>query len=408
MNKLEMQTERLLSDISRLIDEVISLDELRLLLNSGKKLKIKYGVDCTAPFLHLGHAVNLWAMRRFQEDGHKVIFLIGNFTSKIGDPTGRSTTRKMLTDNEIAMAAKEFVKQVSAVLITDDPNVFEIRYNADWFSKISLADFIGLCSHMTMSRMLSRDMFRKRMQNNDEVYLNELLYPILQGYDSVMLESDLTIVGTDQLFNEMMGRSFQEKFGQVPQIVMTTKITKGLWGDEKQSKSIGNFVALVDSSRDKFGKIMTLSDDRIIDWLKVYTDVDMSKIMDFELSMKNGTINPRDVKMELAYAIVRRYHGQDVADVEREFFLDTFSKKRFPDDAFRVVIEDGNLPNTIFDLVKICHSEFSNAQIRRLISQGAIVLNDEKIINPQTSISLLKGENNLKTGKRTFFKVVVS
>lgn len=408
MTELEERTEKLLTDISRLIDEVVSVNELRSLLDSGKKLRIKYGVDCTAPFLHLGHAVNLWTMRRFQEDGHKVIFLIGNFTSKIGDPTGRSTTRKMLTDEEIAVAADEFVKQVGTVLITDDPEVFEIRHNADWFSGMPLADFIGLCSQVTTSRMLSRDMFKKRMQNDDEIYLNELLYPILQGFDSVKLESDLTIVGTDQLFNEMMGRNFQEKFGQSSQVVMTTKITKGLWGEEKQSKSIGNFVALTDSSRDKFGKIMTLDDDRIIDWMKVYTDIDLDRIAFLEQSISNGTINPRDAKIELACAIVRRYHGEEAADDERKFFLDTFSKKMFPDDAPVVAFSKGNVPSTIFELVKACHPDFSNGQIRRLIAQGAIVLNDEKIIDPQTSISLIEGENNLKTGKRTFFKAVVS
>lgn len=408
MTELEMRTEKLLTDISRLIDEVVSLDELRSLLNSGKKLRIKYGVDCTAPFLHLGHAVNLWAMRRFQEDGHKVIFLIGNFTSKIGDPTGRSTTRKMLTDKEIAIAADEFIKQVGTVLITDDPNVFEIKHNADWFSEMPLADFIGLCSQITTSRMLSRDMFKKRMQSGDEIHLNELLYPILQGFDSVKLESDLTIVGTDQLFNEMMGRSFQERFEQPAQVVMTTKITKGLWGEEKQSKSIGNFVALTDSSRDKFGKIMTLDDDRIIDWMKVYTDIDLDRIAFLDQSIRKGNLNPRDAKAELAYAIVKRYHGEEMANAERKFFFDTFSKKTFPDDAPAVGFSKEDTPDTIFELVKACHPDFSSSQIRRLITQGAIVLNNEKIIDPQTSVNLIEGENNLKTGKRTFFKVVVS
>ena len=274
------RNDKLINDIARLVDEVVSLEELRNLLATGKKLKIKYGVDCTAPFLHLGHAVNLWVMRRFQEDGHKVIFLIGNFTSKIGDPTGRSTTRKMLTDEEIDHAANEFIKQVGKVLITDDPNVFEIRKNAEWFTDMPLADFISLCSLTTHSRLISRDMFKDRIENNSEIHMNEMLYPLLQGYDSVILESDLTVVGTDQLFNEMMGRTLQEKFGKSKQIVMTTKITKGLWGNEKQSKSIGNFVALTDTSKDMFGKIMTLDDSRIIEWLKVYSDVSLTEILE--------------------------------------------------------------------------------------------------------------------------------
>lgn len=407
MTELENRTEKLLSDISRLIDEVVSLDEIRMLLNSGRKLTIKYGVDCTAPFLHLGHAVNLWAMRRFQEDGHKVIFLIGNFTSKIGDPTGRSAARKMLTDDEIATAANEFVKQVGAVLITDNPDVFEVRRNAEWFTEMPLAEFIGLCSQNTVSKMLSRDMFKKRMQNGDEIHLNELLYPILQGYDSVMLRSDLTIVGTDQLFNEMMGRSYQEKFGQTPQVVMTTKITKGLWGEEKQSKSIGNFVALADSSRDKFGKIMTLSDDRIVDWMKIYTDIDLSEIARLERAIKDQEMNPRDAKLRLAHAIVKRYHGQDIADEELKFFLDTFSNKKFPNDAPEIKIKADAIPSNIFELVCLCLHDLSGSQIRRLITQGAVILNDERITTPQNPIALSKGTNYLKAGKRSFFKVDV-
>ena len=208
MKSLKEKNEKLLKDISRLVDEVISLEELKEKLATGKKLVIKYGVDCTAPFLHLGHAVNLWTMRRFQEDGHKVIFLIGNFTSKIGDPTGRMTARKVLTDEEINYAAEEFIKQVGKVLITDNPEVFEIRRNGEWYNNMHLADFLGLCSMTTHSRIISRDMFQKRMENNEEIYMNEILYPILQGYDSKVLDSDLTVVGSDQLFNEMMGRFF--------------------------------------------------------------------------------------------------------------------------------------------------------------------------------------------------------
>lgn len=180
--------------------------------------------------------------------------------------------------------------------------------------------------------MISRDMFKKRIQSNADIHMNELLYPILQGFDSVMLNSDLTVVGTDQLFNEMMGRFFQKKIGNKQQVVMTTKITKGLWGDEKQSKSVGNFVALNDSSKDKFGKIMTLNDERIIEWMKVYIDIKLDKVEEFKIQMENNSLNPRDVKLLLAHAIVEKYHGIKIADVEKEFFVNTFSNKIFPSD----------------------------------------------------------------------------
>lgn len=403
MTELEAKNKKLLDDISRLVDEVVSLDELKELLATGKKLTIKYGVDCTAPFLHLGHAVNLWVMRRFQEDGHKVIFLIGNFTSKIGDPSGRTTARKVLTDEEIEASAQEFIKQVGKVLITNDEKVFEIKRNADWFNKMPLADFIGLCSLTTHSRLISRDMFKARINAGNEIYMNEILYPILQGYDSVMLDSDLTVVGSDQLFNEMMGRSLQERFGQTKQIVMTTKITKGLWGEEKQSKSIGNFIALTDTSKDMFGKAMTLSDERIIDWLKVYTDVDLKEIDKLEKQMKNDEINPRDVKLMLASAIVEKYYGKLVADGERENFLATFSSRQFPEDAQEIIVE-GKIIN-VMDLLTKCYPDKTKSYLRSLISQGAVTLEDEKIAD-HTAILNLKSENHFKVGKRGFFKVI--
>ena len=403
-SELESKNEKLISDVARIIDDVVSLEELRTMLNSGKKLNIKYGVDCTAPFLHLGHAVNLWAMRRFQEDGHKVQFLIGNFTSKIGDPTGRSDLRKVLTDEEIEANAKEFIRQVGKVLITDDDEVFEIYHNADWFDKMPLSDFIGLCAMVTHSKMIKRDMFRKRIDDGSDIYMNELLYPVLQGYDSVMLESDLTIVGTDQLFNEMMGRFYQEKFGQTKQVVMTTKITKGLWGDDKQSKSIGNYVAITDSSRDMFGKIMTLSDDRIIDWMDCYTDIDREEMNYFGHGMARGKINPRDAKIRLAEAVVERYYGKDIAYKEKVDFIATFSDHSFPKDA--PIVKLGSNVINLISLIETCDDSMSRSQIRTLIKQGAITLNGEKKRDHLELIKLLP-ENEFKIGKRKFFKIVV-
>lgn len=402
-----MSTKKLLTDISRLVDEVISLEELKTALNSGKKLTIKYGVDCTAPFLHLGHAVNLWVMRRFQDEGHKVVFLIGNFTSRIGDPTGKSQTRKVLTLEEIEASASEFIKQVSSILITDDPEVFEIRRNAEWFDCMSLGNFLNLCSMTTHAKLISREMFKNRIKSGTDIHIHELLYPLLQGYDSVMLNSDLTVVGSDQLFNEMMGRFYQERFGQTPQIVMTTKITKGLWGEEKQSKSIGNFVALNDTSKDKFGKVMKLADDRIIDWMKVYTDIPLEEIEEIESKIKDDTMNPRDAKIILAHAIVKKYHGIEVADMEKNVFEDTFSRKIFPSDAKIITILCQQM-GIIDLLVRCCDTNMSKSELRRLIKQGAVQLDDQKVTDENETLSLTRGEHRLKIGKRRFFKVIVN
>ena len=235
--------------------------------------------------------------------------------------------------------------------------------------------------------------------------MNEILYPILQGYDSKVLDSDLTVVGSDQLFNEMMGRFFQEKYNQEKQIIITTKITKGLWGEEKQSKSIGNFIALEDTSKDKFGKAMKLTDDRIIDWMKVYTDISLEDIEKIEESIKSEECNPRDVKLMLAHAITEKYHGKEIADKEKEEFLKTFSDKVFPEDAEVVAVKVDKI--NIIELLNICfNNSKSKADLKRLIAQGGVILNEEKIENITDEVSI-KSENQLKVGKRNFFKVIL-
>ena len=405
MAKVE-EVNKIISDFERTTEEVFSLEEFKEKLKTKKQLIIKYGVDVTAPFLHLGHAVNLWMMRKLQEEGHKVIFLIGEFTTRIGDPTGRSDTRPVIPEEKIEKNAQEFIKQVSTILITDDPEVFEIRRNSEWFSKMSTAEFISLLSMVTHSRLISRDMFQKRIEEGKEIYMHELIYPILQGYDSVMLKSDLTIVGTDQLFNEMMGRFFQEKFGQEPQVIITTKITPGLDGKFKQSKSLGNYVAITDSPRDKFGKIMSLPDNLIIQWMEVYTTILLDKIEEYKIKMSSGEINPRDVKLELAKAIVERYHGREIAEKEKEWFLETFSKREFPDDAPEIIIENRKV--TALELVSYCFPQKSKSEIRRLIVQGALRINGNKIADPYQILDLKNEINYIKIGKRNFFKVKMS
>ena len=368
--------DTVLTSFKRTTDEIFTLEEFKQQLSLKRPLRIKYGVDVTAPFLHIGHAVNLWMMRELQDLGHKVIFLIGDFTTRIGDPTEKSETRPVIPEEEIEQNAKEFIRQVSLILRTD-ADVFEIRRNSEWFNRMNTSHFVSLLSMVTHARLISRDMFQDRIRANREIYMHELIYPILQGYDSVMIHSDLTIVGTDQLFNEMMGRFFQERLDQPPQVIITTKITPGIDGKEKQSKSLGNYIALEDNPRDKFGKIMSIPDNLIIPYLEVYTTVPLQEVTEIQSTLEKGSINPRDAKLFLAEKIVERYHGTDIATQEREFFIKTFSEKETPMDIPETTFQEEQME--ILHLVKVLLSDTSSSQCRRLIVQGAVKINGNPV-----------------------------
>jgi len=415
-----------ISFLERTIEQVVSRKELVERLASGKQLRIKYGVDVTAAFLHTGHAVNLWMMRWLQERGHKVVFLVGNFTTRIGDPTGKDKTRAIIDPETIEKNAEEFIKQVSTILLTD-PEVFEIRRNGDWYDQMPLDDFFKLIGRITHGHLVSRDMFRKRIAEGSSIHMHEFLYPVLQGWDSVVLKSDLTIVGSDQLFNEMMGRTFQQQEGQDPQIIITTKITPGLCGKKKQSKSLGNYIALADTPRDKFGKIMSIPDSLIVPYFKVYTDVPMHAVEAAEKLLKPlGDIpacNPMPIKKDLAAKLVERYHGKEAAQQERDWFEETFSKKKIPDDIPVIRIEH---MTTVMELLKICKPDSSNSAIRKLVEAGAVRLDNQKLqieaLKHGYALALLaikrdthandfncetETEAILKIGKRSWFKVIM-
>lgn len=386
--------------LERTVDEITSTEELKTKLDEGRPLRIKYGVDVTAPFLHLGHAVNLWVMRHFQEKGHKVIFLIGDFTTRIGDPTGKSNTRKQISISEIEKNSQDFIEQVKSILI-DDQTVFEIRRNSEWFEKMPTSDFLSLLSMITHSKLISRDMFQARIAKNQEIYIHEMLYPILQGYDSYMLESDLTVVGSDQLFNELLGRFYQERFGQKPQVVMTTKITPGIDGKEKQSKSLGNYIAIADSPRNKYGKAMSIPDNLIEQYLQVYTDVPIEEIKKLAMAIRSEQENPMTAKRVLAKAIVNKYHGHDIGEQEEEWFSSAFSKRKAPEDLQEVLISKNA---NIIKIVHECVTDQSKSNIRRLIGQGGISINNQRI----TSIDAMPDVNTgdiIKVGKTKWFRL---
>lgn len=285
----------------------------------------------------------------------------------------------------------------------DDPNLVEVRRNSEWYDKLSAKELLSLMSMVTHDRLMAREMFRKRIQEGREIYEHEVVYPLLQGYDSVMLQADLTIVGTDQLYNEMMGRFFQEKFGQTPQVIITTKITPGIDGKEKQSKSLGNYIGLAHSPREKFGRIMSMPDSLIIEYFKVYTEVPLEEIAQMEEDLP---ANPMKFKLLLAKEIVQRYHGEKVAEEELQWFRKTFSERQIPEDA--PVISLGSDSASAFEILRKCFSptEKSNSEIRRLINQGAVKIDDRTVESPEEIVLLTTGGVKLKVGKRNWFKIV--
>lgn len=390
-------TEREMPEgFARTTEQIFAPEEFTRLLESGRQLRIKYGVDVTAPYLHIGHAVNLWLMRRLQDMGHRVQLLIGDFTTRIGDPTGRDLLRPVLPQEEITRNAAALIEQAGMVLRIDDPELLEIRRNSEWYSHMPAEELLHLFSLVTYTRLIARDMFQTRIEQGRDIYMHEMLYPVLQGYDSAQLHSDLTIIGSDQLFNEMLGRFYQERNGQRPQVILTTRITPGLDGKAKQSKSLDNYIGLGHAPREKFGRAMTLPDHLISAYLEVYTDVPTATIVQI-------AADPMRAKLFLAHELVRRYHGAQSADHEQEWFLQTFSRRQIPTD-----IPDLTLAGEQASALEIIKSFFgarkSTSEVRRLFLQGGISCNGRRISQPEEIIEIQAGDE-WRVGKRQWFRV---
>lgn len=393
--------ENILGPMWRTIDSIVDEQSLRQRLDGSEQLRIKYGVDLTAPDLHLGHAVNLWLMRHLQDHGHKVVFLLGDLTTQVGDPTGKSETRPTLSAEAIEANAEAFLDQVSIVLDTD-PNVFEVRRNSEWFGSMPIPQLLSLFSMTTHAQLMARDMFRARIAEDREIALHEMTYPVLQGYDSFAMQSDLTIVGTDQLFNEMMGRQYQQRLGARPQAIITTVITPGLDGGPKQSKSLGNYVAITDTPLEKFGKIMSLGDDLVGAWAKAYTTLGTDELATLDEGVRTGGAAARDAKLTVAEAVVERYHGAGSAARERDGFLSVFSSGADPEEIRDVSIDRGTLP--VLSLLELIRPELSQSARRRLLAQNAIRVDGRVVSDPGESVDLSDG-SVVRTGKRAWARV---
>lgn len=384
---------------TRGVEGVVTKEELSLLLKTGRKLRVKHGIDATAPDLHLGHAANLWKLRALQEAGHKAVILLGDVTTQIGDPTGRTKARPVLSEKEIGRNAESIEKLAKKILLISSP-LLEIHKSSEWYKKLNTIDFLKLLSMVTNARLLERDMFQKRLKGGAEIYEHEIVYPVLQGYDSVMLKSDLTVIGSDQLFNEHMGRHFQKKFGQKPQVIVTLSILPGLAGGEKMSKSLGNFISLLDTPRDKFGKAMRLLDSLIVSYLEAYTGVPVREIKRVERGLAQGG-NPMGAKLLLAEALVRRYHGRESAKKERDCFLKVFSKKELGEIPL-AKIRPGTY--SAAGLILALGFAASKSEARRLIEQGAFKIEGLRVTRWDEEVNVRKG-TTVQVGKRRFAKI---
>jgi tyrosyl-tRNA synthetase len=389
--------------------EIVSDEELLAKLKrsekSGKPLRIKAGFDPSRPDLHLGHTVLLNKLRQFQQLGHHVIFLIGDFTALIGDPTGKNEARPPLSPEEIHENAKTYASQVYKVL---DSAKTEVAYNSTWFNKFTPADFIRLTSQYTVARMLERDDFTKRYQSHTPIHLHEFLYPLVQGYDSVALKADVELGGTDQKFNLLVGRELQKSAGQEPQCILTVPILEGLDGVQKMSKSLDNYIAVDDSPRDMFGKTMRVSDELMLRYYELLTDITVEELESLRRGLADGSRHPRAVKVELARTLVGRFHGEEAAAKAVEEFDRIFVDKGLPDEVpIRSVAAQTGL--WICKLMVEVGLAPSTSESRRLIQGRAVERDGEKILDPQLKVDLTMGETFvLKAGKKKFVRVQVN
>lgn len=388
--------------IKRGAEEILVEEELVNKLKKGKPLRIKAGFDPTAPDLHLGHTVLLNKLRQFQDLGHEVIFLIGDFTGMIGDPTGKSTTRPPLTRDQVIENARSYEEQIFKIL---SPEKTLVMFNSSWMGKMNAADLISLASRHTVARMLERDDFSKRYRANQSIAIHEFIYPLIQGYDSVELRADVELGGTDQKFNLLMGRELQKQYGQEPQVVLMMPILEGLDGVQKMSKSLNNYISVHEPANGMFGKLMSISDDLMWRYFELLSFRPVSDIRGFKDQIAAGA-NPRDIKYKLAEEIVDRFHGQGEGDKAREAFIAQFRKGELPDDIPTVTLtaEAGELP--IATLLKLAGLTGSTSEAIRMIGQGAVRIDGEKIESKDLKIQ--RGTTHVyQFGKHKYARVEV-
>jgi tyrosyl-tRNA synthetase len=383
-------------------DEIIPQAELEKKLATGKPLEVKAGFDPTAPDLHLGHTVLINKLRQFQQLGHNVSFLIGDFTGLIGDPTGKSATRPALTEAEVKQNAVSYQEQVFKIL---DPELTRVRFNSEWMGKMTSADMIRLAATHTVARMLERDDFSKRYAAQQPIAIHEFLYPLVQGYDSVAMDTDIELGGTDQKFNLLVGREMQKSYGKSQQAILTVPILEGLDGVQKMSKSLGNYIGITDAPNDMFGKLMSVSDDLMWRYFELLSFRPVSDIESFKAQITEGA-NPRDIKFLLCEEIITRFHDAASADNAKQDFIQRFQKNAIPDEMPEVSINlgEGMLIGNLTKEAQLC---VSSSEGGRMVKQGAVKINGEKLEDPRMVVCEIK-PFVLQVGKRKFARIIPS
>jgi len=400
VNKLQ---EDVLAQLKRGTDEILVEAELLKKLNEGRSLRIKAGFDPTAPDLHLGHTVLINKLKQFQDLGHEVLFLIGDFTGMIGDPTGKNVTRKPLTRDDVIENAKTYEQQIFKIL---DPEKTLVMFNSSWMNAMSSADLIQLAAKNTVARMLERDDFSKRYKGGQPIAIHEFLYPLIQGYDSVAMKADVELGGTDQKFNLLVGRQLQETYGQKPQVVMTMPILEGLDGVQKMSKSLNNYIGIADAPDDMFGKIMSISDDLMWRYFELLSFRSMQEIAEWNKACQQGA-NPRNYKVQLAQEIIVRFHDQASAVKALENFEAQFKRGAIPDDIPEIELTATSEGYAIALLLKDAGLTSSTSESNRMVKQGAVKIDGEKLVDGKLLI-YAGTEHVYQVGKRKFAKVKIS
>lgn len=406
----QAEVERQLQVISRGVVEIVPEDELKQKVIksvvTGKPLKVKLGLDPSAPDIHIGHTVVMQKLRQFQELGHQVQLIIGDFTGRIGDPTGKSETRKQLTEEDVQRNAETYRQQIFKIL---DPSKTQVNFNSEWLAPMTFADVVKLSAKVTVARMLERDDFTKRYTSGQPISIHEFFYPLMQGMDSVALESDIELGGTDQKFNLLMGRTLQKEYGKDTQVAIMTPIIEGLDGVQKMSKSLGNYIGIDEAPNEIYGKAMSVPDELMTKYFELVTDLSLEELAELTEGLKSGAVHPRDAKMKLAHTLVRMYHGQGAADAAQEHFVTVFQQRALPEDIEEKEIPAAELDNGKIRLIKLLTLlgfAASNGEARRSIQQGAVKLNEEKISDPNAEVELAGGEI-IQVGKRKFAKLSI-
>ncbi|AQS58986.1 tyrosine--tRNA ligase [Desulforamulus ferrireducens] len=406
MLDVEKQLEIIKRGTAEIVPEDELVEKLKKSVTNNKPLHIKLGLDPSAPDIHLGHTVVLQKLRQFQELGHIVTLILGDFTGRIGDPTGKTEARKQLTEEEVLANARTYEKQIFKIL---DPQKTIVKFNSTWLAQLKFEDVIRLAATTTVARMLEREDFSKRYRENLPISIHEFFYPLMQGYDSVALEADIELGGTDQKFNLLMGRTLQKEFGQEPQIALMMPILEGLDGVNKMSKSLGNYIGIDEPPQEMYGKTMSLPDELMVRYFELVTPVPLEEVKAIAKGLEEGNLHPRDVKMRLAREIVTFYHGEEAALEAEEHFKKVFQKRELPDEieTFEVtadLYEDGmvSLPRLLTQAKLVS----SNSEARRLIKEGAVKIDGEKATDPNMRFVPVN-DMIIRAGKRRFAKLVV-